>query len=72
MEGTKRKSNRVLMVERGFEWSRLEEQVMASAYEHVLPIIRAVPGKSLTQQAKADSSGGDGATGDRQRHATGA
>jgi hypothetical protein len=43
MEDTKRKSDRVLKVERGFEWSRLEGQMIASAYERVLPIIRAGP-----------------------------
>lgn len=72
MEGTKRKSNRILKVERGFEWSRLEGQVLASAYEHVLPIIRAVPVTSLAQRAKSDSSGRDRVTGDPQRYGTGA
>lgn len=72
MEDTKRKSNRVLRVERGFEWSRIEEQVMASAYERVLPITRAVPGESLARQSKAGSNGRDGATNDQQRYGTGA
>jgi len=72
MEDTKRKSNRVLKVERGFEWSRIEGQVMTSAYEHVLPILRAGPCESLVQQSKADSSDRDRATGDQQRYGTGA
>ena len=72
MEDTKRKSNRVLKVERDFEWSRIEGQVMAAAYEHVLPILRASPGESLVRQAKADSSGRARATGDQQRYGTGA
>ena len=72
MEDTKRKLNRVLKVERDFECSRIEGQVMAAAYEHVLPILRAGPGESLVQQAKADSSDRDRATGDQQRYGTGA
>ncbi len=72
MEDAKRKSNRVLTVERDFEWSRIEGQVMAAAYEHVLPTLRAGPGESLVQQAKADSSGRDRETGGRQRYETGA
>jgi hypothetical protein len=72
MEDTKRKSNRVLRVERAFEWSRLEEQVMASAYEHVLPIIRAVPITSPAREAKSDSSGRDRARDDQERYGAGA
>jgi len=72
MEGTKRKTNRVLVVERSFEWSRLEEQVTASAYEHVLPILRASPGESPAPQAKDGSNDRDRATGDQQRYGTGA
>ena len=72
MEGTKRKENRVLIVERGFEWSRLEKQVMASVYERVLPIVRGVPATSLAQQAKSDFSDRDRATDDQQRYGTGA
>lgn len=72
MEDAKRKSNRVVKVERDFEWSRIEGQVMAAAHEHVLPILRAGPGESLVQQAKADSSDRDRATGDQQRYGTGA
>ncbi len=72
MEDTNHKSNRVLKVERDFEWSRIEGQVMVAAYEHVLPILRAGPGESLVQQAKTDSSGRDKATGDPQRYGTGA
>ena len=52
MEDTKRKSSRVLKVERNFEWSRIEGQVMAAAYEHVLPILRAGPGESPVQQGE--------------------
>lgn len=72
MEDAKRRSNRVLTVERGFEWSRIEGRVLAAAYEHILPILRAGPGESLVQQAKADSSDRDRATGDQPRYGTGA
>lgn len=72
MEDAKRKSNRVVKVERDIEWSRIEGQVMAAAYEHVLPILRVGPGESLVQQAEADSNGRDRATGDQQRYGTGA
>jgi hypothetical protein len=40
MEGTSHPSDRIRKVERSFEWSRLESQVMTSAYEQVCPIIR--------------------------------
>ena len=40
MEGTGHKSERILKVERSFVWTRLEDQVMASAYECVVPLIR--------------------------------
>ena len=55
MEDTKRKSDRVLKVERGFEGSRLEGQMMASAYERVLPIIRAGPSASLGESSEPGS-----------------
>lgn len=55
MEDTKRKSDRVLKVERGFEWSRLEGQMVASAYEHVLPIIRAGPSASQGESPEPGS-----------------
>ncbi len=72
MEDTKRKSDRILKVERGFEWSRIEGQVMTSAYEHVLPTLRASPGGSATEQAKAGSNGRNRATSDQRRCAEGA
>jgi hypothetical protein len=40
MEGTCPNSDRQIKVERGFVWSRLESQRMASAYECVWPIIK--------------------------------
>jgi len=72
MEDAKRKSDRILGVERGYEWSRLERDIMASAYEHVLPAVRAAPGKSLAGQAKVDSNGRDRVANGQERYATGA
>ena len=72
MEDAKRKSDRILGVERGYEWSRLEKDIMASAYEHVLPVARAAPGKSLAGQVKVDSNGRGRTTNGEERYATGA
>jgi len=72
MEDTKRKSDRVLRVERSFEWSRLEGELMASAYEHVWPMVRAAPAGSPAKQPKPGSDGQTRATGQEQRYATGA
>jgi hypothetical protein len=72
MEDAKRKSKRVLTVERGFEWSRLEGQVMASAYEHIVPAIRAAPRESPAAAANLVGKGRDGAARDSERYARGA
>ena len=40
MEGRKRKGKRELRIERGFERSRLERDLLAAAYERVLPQLR--------------------------------
>jgi len=72
MEDAKRRSGRILGVERGYEWSRLERDIMASAYEHVLPAFRAAPGKSIAGQAKVDSNGRGRTANGEERYATGA
>lgn len=72
MEDAKRKSNRGLSVQRSFERSRLEGQVMASVYEHVLPTIRAAPSGSLAEGAKVAPTGREEARSDQQTYATGA
>jgi hypothetical protein len=41
MESPKRKKERIPKVERSFERSRVEGQLMALAYEQVLPVVRA-------------------------------
>jgi len=40
MEGGKRRAGPVRQVERSFECSRLAEQLLISAYERVVPVIR--------------------------------
>ena len=40
MEGGKRRTRPVRRVERSFECSRLAEQLLISAYERVVPVIR--------------------------------
>ncbi len=72
MEDTKRKSDRILKVERGFEWSRIEGELMASAYERALPFVRASPTGSPGGQPEPGSDGQTRATGQEQRYATGA
>lgn len=72
MEDAKRKSNRVLTVERSFEWSRLEGELMASAYERTLPFVRAAPSGSQAEQPQLGADGQTGANGQEQRYATGA
>jgi len=72
MKGTKHPSDRIVKVERSFEWSRLENQLMTSAYEHVLPIVRPAGDRSslansppgFNQSSKSDDGW--------QRYATGA
>ena len=44
MEGTRYPSERMMKVQRSFEWSRLESQLMTSAYEHVLPVVQSAAG----------------------------
>ncbi len=39
MEGCQRESTRTLIVERAFEWSRLEDKLMMAAYESVMPFM---------------------------------
>jgi hypothetical protein len=40
MDRTATPNRRMAMVERGFERSRLSEEVLASAYERLVPIVR--------------------------------
>jgi hypothetical protein len=54
MEGTRPISDRQMKVARGFVWSRLESQLMASAYEYVWPIIRRRPPLAPRQLTPAE------------------
>ena len=61
MEGSKRRTGAVRRVERSFECSRLAEQLLISAYELVVPVIRqavrhrpsAVPASEATKTSSA-------------------
>ena len=44
MDRTATPNRRTATVERGFERSRLSEEVLASAYERLIPIVRRVAG----------------------------
>ena len=72
MEDAKRRPDRVLTVERGFEWSRIEGELMASAYERALPFVRGAPTGPPAQQPEPGSDGQTRATGQQQQYAKGA
>ncbi len=55
MEGPPRRSEWIPKVERCFEWSRLEGQLLTTAYERALPVARIV--------RRDSSSGGPGPAG---------
>ena len=48
MEGGKRRTGPVRQMERSFEGSRLAEQLLISAYEQVVPVIRHAVRHDLT------------------------
>ena len=39
---------RTLTVRRGYEFARLQQQLLSLAYEHLLPIVRPQPGSATT------------------------
>jgi hypothetical protein len=45
MEGSTGRQPRVLRVEQGFECSRLDNALLASAYQHVVPSVRCQVGR---------------------------
>jgi hypothetical protein len=53
MDRTATPNRRMAMVERRFERSRLSEEVLASAYEQLVPIVRRLAGlpQEHTQQS---------------------
>jgi len=74
MEGTKSlfPSDRIVKVGRSFEWSRLENELMTSAYERVLPVGRAVRSESYLADHEHGRNTFDRSDGGRHRYATGA
>ena len=74
MEGTRypSPSDRIVKVGRGFEWSRLESELMTSAYERVVPIGRSAPAKTSLAGHEGGGSESAGFDGGQQRYATGA
>ena len=74
MDGTKSlsPSDRIVKVGRSFEWSRLENELMTSAYERVLPVGRSARGGShVASHEDSPNVLGKSDVG-RQRYATGA
>jgi len=74
MEGTRypSPSGRIVKVVRGFEWSRLESELMTSAYAYVVPAGRSAQAKTLLaghQRSGSESARFDGC---EQRYGTGA
>ena len=74
MDGTDNPSpsDRIVRVRRAFEWSRLESELMSSAYERVVPVGRLAQAK--TSLAGHERGGSEFARfdGNRQCYATGA
>lgn len=58
MEGSKRRSGWIPKVERGFERSRLEGELLAAAYEHALPVAqrRPVKTRAMDRSGRRDES----------------
>jgi hypothetical protein len=72
MKGLKHPSDRIMKVERSFEWSRLENQLMTSAYECVLPLVRSAQTRPLLAGHDPGCNEFDRSDCTRQRYATGA
>ena len=53
MDGIRHPPDRIVKVERSFEWSRLESQLMTSAYERVLPVVQPIQARSLAAGRKS-------------------
>lgn len=69
MEGSKRRSDRIPNVERSFEWSRLEHELLATVYERALPMIQ----RATVDPRPANRSGDENTIMDAEaNHAVGA
>jgi hypothetical protein len=65
-------SDRIVKVGRRFEWSRLENELMTSAYERVLPVGRSVRAESSVASHERGCDRSGRSNGGRPRYATGA
>jgi len=72
MDGTRHPSNGITKVERSFEWSRLESQLMTSAYERVLPMVRGIQARPLPAGHPSNLNQLNRSDRARQGYATGA
>lgn len=72
MDGMRHPTDRIVKVERSFEWSRLENDLMSSAYEHVLPVGRSARAKPVLTSRKPGCNEFGRSDGGRRRHAAGA
>lgn len=72
MEGTPSPSYGIVKVERSFEWSRLESELMTSAYEHVVPMGRSTQSTTVFAEREHGYNAFDIPDGARSRYATGA
>ena len=72
MDGIRPPFDGIVMVERSFEWSRLEDEVMTSAYECVLPGVRSASASPLRADHEAGCNEFGRSDCGRQRYATGA
>lgn len=72
MEGTQYPSERMMKVQRSFEWSRLESQLMTSAYERLLPVVQSATGRPFYAKHEPEADTLGKSEPGRQRYATGA
>ena len=72
MDGIRHPSDRIVKGGRSFEWSRLENELMTSAYERVLPIGRSARAEPVLASHEHGCNEFDRSDCGRQRHAAGA
>jgi hypothetical protein len=67
-----RPSRRIVSVERSFEWSRMEGQLLTTAYECVVPFGRPADDTAGSERACRSRWSSNGTGLERQQQATGA
>lgn len=72
MDGLGHKPERIRVVARQFEWSRLEMRFMSTAYERVLPVVRSAAGKATDAGHRSVLGGAERYGEQSQRQAAGA